>query len=441
MKRLLALAAVVALALPAVALAHATLKHVYPGFTADLKQSPKNVRLQFDQTVQFPSVEVLDGHGLNHALPARAFGNEVVAKVRTLPTGDYTIRWHALSADGHVVSGVWTFGVRMKALPPTEAYGASGPTRTEDFVRWLYFVALALVIGSLGFRLLCLRGLTLPHRVEKRLYALAGIGVVGFLELGIVAFCLRCEDVLQLPFSKFLYGDLTPISQGTRIGKAFIVMTLGFAVIAALVYLAWLTDRVVLLVPALLLALGFASGISLSGHDAVDPGSSRWSELADWVHLSAASLWVGGLVSLVIAVWLVAPGLRRVAFVRFSRLATVLIGLVLAAGTYLSVVRLPRLHDLWSTGYGETLLIKISLVAVALAWGAVHHFVVRPRLPEASSGFLARVSRSLLAESAIAITVLLFAAILTDSKPPPQPTSSSSRVAYAGALGSSSWRK
>ncbi len=52
----------------------------------------------------------------------------------------------------------------VRALPPTEAYGASGPTRTEHVVRWLYFVSFALLIGSLGFRLICLRGLELPAR-------------------------------------------------------------------------------------------------------------------------------------------------------------------------------------------------------------------------------------------------------------------------------------
>jgi copper transport protein len=425
MKRLVVLGLVLVLVLPAAALAHATLKGVFPGFMADLKQSPKTVRLRFDQIVQFPVVEVIDMHGLNHAFPARTSGTDVTAGVRPLPRGEYTIRWHVLSADGHVVSGVWTFGVRMKALPPTEAYGASGPTRVEHVVRWLYFVALALVIGSLGFRLICLRGLAVPPRVEKRLYALAGIGVVGVLELGILAFCLRCEDVLQLPFSKFLYGDLSPISAGTRFGKAFIVMTLAFALVAAFVYLAWLTDRTVLLVPALALAIGFASGLSLSGHDAVDPGSSWRSELADWVHLSAASLWLGGLVSLAVAVWLVAPELRRDAFARFSALATVLIALVLAAGTYLAIVRLPHLADLWTKGYGQVLLVKLSLVAVVLAWGAAHRFLIRPALANAKDGFLTRVGRSLVGESAVGIAVLLAAAVLTDSKPPPQPTGAS----------------
>ena len=53
------------------------------------------------------------------------------------------------------------------------------------------------------------------------------------------------------------------------------------------------------------------------------------------MHLSAASLWIGGLIALVVAVWPVAPALRREAFARFSRLAVGLVGLVLAAGIYL----------------------------------------------------------------------------------------------------------
>src|SRR5207244_9936160 len=55
----------------------------------------------------------------------------VVTPVRRLPKGPYTVRWHVLSSDGHVVSGVFTFGVRYPAPPPTEAFGASGPTSTD----------------------------------------------------------------------------------------------------------------------------------------------------------------------------------------------------------------------------------------------------------------------------------------------------------------------
>jgi copper transport protein len=401
-----------------------------PGFGKELQVSPPSIVLHFDQVVQFPSIEVFNAKGRQFAGQAVATGLKVSAPVRTLPTGAYTVRWHALSADGHVVSGVWTFGVRVPAPPPTEAYGASGPTRTEHIVRWLYFLSFALLIGSLGFRLLCLRE-PVPKQVEKRLYVLTAIGVIGVIEVGILAFCLRTEDVLQLPFVKYIYGDLTPIAQGTRFGQAFIVMTLGFAFVAAFCYLAWLLERRWLLWAALGLSIVLVSGLSLSGHDAVDPGSSKLSELADWVHLSAASLWLGGLLALAVAVWPVGPGIRREAFFRFSRVATVLVFLVLAAGTYLALVRVPHLHDLWTQRYGVILSIKVSLVALAVLWGAVHHFFVRPRLAAAGEGEMSRVGRSILGEGMIGVAVLLVAAVLVDSKPPPRPVSPSPNQALA----------
>src|SRR4030095_7501554 len=152
----------------------------------------------------------------------------------------------------------------------------------------------------------------------NRFYVVTGIGALATLNVGIAAFILRAEDALQLPFGRLLYGDLSPIAS-TRFGTAFIAMTLGYALVTALLFLAWLTDRTVLLWPAFLIGLGFASGLSLSGHSAADAGSSWKSELADWAHLSAASLWIGGLIQLVVVVWpLMAPA-RRAALPALSR--------------------------------------------------------------------------------------------------------------------------
>jgi copper transport protein len=431
MRRAFAFVSLAALVLPASAFAHASLIHGYPGFRERVAHSPYEVLLRFDQTVNaLPrSIVVLTQDGRNVAAEARAVPEKraIVARLPKLPRGPYTVRWQAMSNDGHVVSGVYTFGVGVPAPVVTEAVGAGGPTRTEHLVRWLYFLGLALVVGGLGFRLLVVRA-PLPPRGERRFYWLTGIGVVTVLEAGIVAFLLRAEDALQLPFGRFLYGDLSPISGGTRFGVAFITMELGFALVSALLYLAWLTGRQVLLWPAFVLGLAFASGLSLSGHSAADAGHSRVSELADWVHLSAATLWVGGLVQLAAVVWPTVPELRRVAFLRFSRLATVLVALLVAAGTYLSVLRLPHVHDLWSTGYGHVLLVKLGLVALALSWGALHRFVAAPRL--AREGTTRLLSRSLVGESAVAMAVLLVAAVLVDSKPPPVPVENSPVAAH-----------
>jgi putative copper export protein len=248
-----------------------------------------------------------------------------------------------------------------------------------------------------------------------------GVGVVGSIELGILGFILRAADAFQLPLDQLVYGDLSPLARGTRFGTAFIAMTLGFSVVAAFLFLAWLTDRTILLWPAFFLGLVLCSGLSLSGHSAVDVGSSWRSELADYVHLVAACFWVGGLVMLAFVTWPTAPGIRREAFHRFSQMAGALVGLMVLAGAYLAYERLPAVSDLWQVRYGQVLLIKSSLVLLALSWGALHHFVVAPALERGRGVGSRAVARSLRGESAVAIAILLVVAVLVDANPPAKP--------------------
>jgi copper transport protein len=411
-RRALLLFAVATLATPAPALAHATLEHTSPGFEQRFASSPLTVTLTFDQYVKaLPrSVRLYSSHGALAITRVRGGGRALQASLPELRRGGYTIRWHALSGDGHVVSGVFTYGVRAPAPAPTDAFGASGPTRTEDVVRWLYFLSLALLVGGLGFRLLVAR-----RPLPDRFYALTGVGAVATLNVGVAAFLLRAEDALQLPFGRLLYGDLSPLVR-TRFGTAFVAMTLGFALVTALLFLAWLSGRELLLWPAFVVGLGFISGLSLSGHSAADAGSSWKSELADWAHISAACLWIGGLVQLALVVWPIVPDARRSAFLAFSRLATVCVGVLLLAGVYLSILRLPQLSDLWSTGYGQVLLVKIALVGLAFAWGGVHKLIAVPAAQR--DGMLPRLRASLAGESMIGMIVLLVAAVLVNSNPP-----------------------
>jgi methionine-rich copper-binding protein CopC len=128
--RRLTLVALAALAFPAVASAHATLRSTTPSFRSEVARGPSVIRLHFDQhvTVLPESVRVLNGVGKNFAGHARSNGTFVVAHVRHLKLGAYTVRWQAISADSHVVSGVWTFGVGVPAPAVENAYGAGGPT-------------------------------------------------------------------------------------------------------------------------------------------------------------------------------------------------------------------------------------------------------------------------------------------------------------------------
>src|SRR5213078_4500106 len=144
-----------------------------------LASLPPLVRLRFDQSVKaLPNgvrVYTAKGRVVSGATRAGSDTRVIEAPVGALPRGAYTVRWSAISSDGHVISGVFTFGVRHRAPPATDAYGATGPTTSEHIVRWLYFVALALLAGGLAFRLLILRG-PIPPAAARRFYLVVGAG-------------------------------------------------------------------------------------------------------------------------------------------------------------------------------------------------------------------------------------------------------------------------
>ena len=130
---------------------------------------------------------------------------------------------------------------RIAAPPPTQAYGASGPTWADDFARWGLFVSLALLLGS-SRRAAAGASRAAARPAVEAAASLCRVGAFAAIDVGIAAFILRAEDALQLPFVDLMYGDLSPFATKTRFGVAFVAMTLGFALVAALVFLSWLLD-------------------------------------------------------------------------------------------------------------------------------------------------------------------------------------------------------
>jgi copper transport protein len=409
-----------ALALPASAAAHATITEAFPPTQSRVEEPPTAVKLRFSESVTATSnaIQVLapDGALLSGTARISHDGRTVAVSVKHLGRGSaYTVRWRVTGQDGHSPAGVYTFGVGVKAPPPTEAVGSSGTTWKDDLARWGLFVALALVIGPLVLRLVVLRG-PVPDALEHRLHLVTTFAAFSAINVGIAAFIARASNALQLPLGDLVYGDLQPFAEKTRAGHAFLVMTIGFGTVAGLLLVAWVFDRLELRWPALLLSLGLVSGLSLSSHQATEPNSTWVSETVDWLHLVAACIWVGGVATLAFLVWPTARELRRRAFLGFSRMAVVLVGVMVLAGAYLALVRLPEIADLWGTHYGRLLLVKSAIVFVGLSWGGFHHTFVRPRL---EAGEQPPVRPSLIGESMVAVAVLLAAAVLVNGAPPP----------------------
>jgi copper transport protein len=178
-----------------------------------------------------------------------------------------------------------------------------------------------------------------------------------------------------------------------------------------------------------------AGSFAATGHTRVGD-TAALATLADLAHLEAAAVWGGGLVLL----WLTLRARRQPAsagaavavaerveatpaetasvVARFSRLATVSIVIVGAAGVALGWSEVRSLSALTSTGYGLFLLAKVAVVAAIAALGAYNHFRLVPAVQgRQSRAGLARLRHTLRLEALGLVAVLALTSVLVVMTP------------------------
>jgi copper transport protein len=342
----LAACALVALAAPAGASAHATVVRASPADGAVLARAPAAVRIVFDDVVRVaPGVAaVRNGGGSILRGKARVSGGDVLlVPLRTgLGVGDYSVRWAIVSDDGHLQSGVIAFGVGAGRAPPRAALEplATGPTAATVAGHWVFLVGVLGAVGLALFSLLVWRPAPREDETAERLALLVSV-------FAVLAAVGAADEVHRVGLAT---------RDGTALGAGFVVAL----VVASLAAAATMERRV--LVPALVAALCLAPVPAVAGH-ALDPGLPRLNVVVDVLHVAAASAWVGVLVGL-LALRPPAEAMRRV-----IALAAGSVVLLIVTGVVRASFELVSLSQLWETSYGWTLIAKTDLVLLALLVG------------------------------------------------------------------------
>jgi copper transport protein len=415
------------LVLQAPAFAHGVLRSSSPAHGANLEAPPSEVVLTFSEPVhpQASSAEVLDSQGrvVSRGHEVTPDGRTLRIRVEQLPRGAYTVRWKVVSrVDGHATSGLVSFGVR--AAPEASGPLVEGPPWWQVLLRWLGYLSALTLAGTLAFGELILpaAGAT-KHWVRLRpllnasATAVAGLAVA---DLVLRAAWLRPPGYTLVEAARVL---ATSFGEGSSL-----LLRLGSAALAAGLGPGW--PRGVILVPAatVLLGLTFASHAW---------GAGPLAALSDWLHLAAASVWVGGLPALALLARLRDPQGTQAIARAFSRWAGYALAVVVATGLYASVLHVPSWQAVVQTDYGRWLALKLALVAVLVLLGAVNRYRVLPGLP--SPRALARFASTVRLEVAASALVLLAAGGLAIT-PPARTVQAASEVrrltlaAQAGAV-------
>lgn len=102
---------------PAAARAHAFLDHSDPAVGSTVPNSPAEMHLWFTQELEpaFSWATVSDSSGASVSDGSATIDpnnkSELDVKLKSLPAGTYTVKWHALSVDTHTTEGDFKFHV------------------------------------------------------------------------------------------------------------------------------------------------------------------------------------------------------------------------------------------------------------------------------------------------------------------------------------------
>ena len=408
------------------AAAHGSLLSSEPAGGSSLDRAPAAVTLRFSERPDpnLSTVRVLDSGGRVVAGgPARPVaGRPLELRVPTarLAAGGYTVSWRIVSAvDGHRTDGVFGFGVGPAgaAGPPVSqavAEDRTGPAPGPVAVagRWAWYWGLTLLVGAAATGLLVFGG-RLPGRPGP-LLGLALAAATG----GLAAMTMTAKTDAGVAI-----GDLL----GSTTGRWLLWR-------AAMLAWAWAATWWLVLArrrpapPATrgpLLALGRAGGAgmlvhALAGH-AAGPSSLRpLNLLAQWAHLAAVGVWIGGLVWLLVALGARGgAGSTREVVLRFSKLAGASLAVVVVTGVARVADELGGWRRLADSGFGRALDLKLVLFAGLVALGARSRYRLVP-LFEAGRDHApaaARLGRSVGGELGLAAAVLAAAALLSQLGP------------------------
>jgi len=194
--------------------------------------------------------------------------------------------------------------------------------------------------------------------------------VAGLVELPLYA--MRASgEALSLGLLKETLFD-------TRVGQLWILrLALGILTATTATYAAWQLRRpgywwgAAIVVSALLLMT-----LTQQSHAAAE--GSLFPIAADWLHVMAASVWMGGLLAfpiLLIGPFRTMPAEARAKLFgrvvpRFSKVATMAVMSLILTGLVAVLFHVPNLSALINTPYGRALSIKLGLLIFLLALGA-----------------------------------------------------------------------
>jgi len=440
------------------AFAHAQLLGTSPESGSTVATQPAEVIFKYNQNVggTLGAVRVYNAKGeeVDNLDVSHPEGHEHwmgVGLKPGLPDGTYTATYRVISADTHIVYGGLVFNIgHAGAAPAVTVAGLIGRDRSGKVteiafgvVRGLDYLSIALLLGGLAFLLVAwspgfaavagpesewtLAEQTFSRRMTRLLLAAV---VLGFL-VSVLGIVLQGASAAGVSLWSSLKGTVLENTLESRFGKVWGLRAIDWLILGVLLSAGRALTRRWLLVPVAVCAAYLAATPALSGHASIQSPTGVFFP-SDVLHVLAASVWVGGIACLLLALpaatrQLASPERSRLllaTLVRFSPMALAAVIVIAATGVVQAYIDVRSFNALFHSTYGTLIIIKIVLLLCLICLGWVNRERVIPALervvgaggPPGESGILAR--RTMRGELALMLCVFGVTAALITYAPP-----------------------
>ena len=287
---------------------------------------------------------------------------------------------------------------------------------------WLLFASLVVVLGSLAARWVYVprTASSLPEAEDALTRSAARLGSIGafFLPVAMAGLFARQLAEFRDPFATWTEDAQLLLS--TQWGTTW-RWSAALAVVVALLFLLVRLELRWAWWPAAAGALALSFYPALTGHAAGTEGLRVLTIGADFVHVVAAGVWVGGLTYVLWAErsWRKTaeePGSVLPALVpAFSPVAVGAVATLVVTGTIAAWIHVASFAALFQSTYGRLLLAKVGAVLLVMYLGAVNWRRLSPQLGSEEGQDALR--RNAATELLIMQVVLVVTAVLVRTSP------------------------
>jgi copper transport protein len=420
--------------------AHAILETTTPAAGSVVPAAPHQVALTFGESVGVSTndIQVFNDRlvrvdtGGAHQLTSHSDTVRVRLDPR-LPHGTYTVTWRVVSADGHPVSGGFTFSVGAPSHIRGNVPGLGGGSATVGLLlggaRLLGYAGLIAGPGALTFLLLWPAGLA-DRRARRIIVTGLGTSVVAVVAL----------FAIQGPYSQgqsisHLFADgstsLVASSHYGHVLFARLALVVVLCVAATPLFHGSRVAHYVAGAAVVMLPVTWA----VAGHGGAG-SNAPLAALSESIHVAAVTIWLGGLLML-LAVLLPRPdaGVQLLVLPRFSNVALGCVTAIIATGTYQEIREVGlSLTALTTTTYGRLVLAKIAALAIIIVIASYSRSAVDALRASAGAEQPSHQFRvGVTAEVLFAIAALVFTSILVNTRPAKETVGETSRFTLVGS--------